>query len=107
MLVLSRKPGEQVVIDGGIVITVTAVSGGKVRIGIEAPKSVPVFRSELVDDPEAVAFQRHWMKADRQMAAAQTADNGAVLSEIGVERPTLSTYSPAGNRQRRRQRIPR
>lgn len=35
MLVLSRKPTEKVVIDGGITITVVAVNGGSVRIGFE------------------------------------------------------------------------
>ena len=47
MLVLSRKVGESVVIEGGIVICVLAVSGGRIRLGIEAPAEVSVRRSEL------------------------------------------------------------
>ena len=63
MVELSRKLGEQVVIGGNIVVTVTQVIGGKVKIGIEAPKDVTVLRSELADEPEAVAFHRQCMEA--------------------------------------------
>jgi carbon storage regulator len=49
MLVLSRKPGEKIHIGTGITITVVAAKGNKVRIGIDAPKDVPVLRSELGD----------------------------------------------------------
>lgn len=48
MLVLTRKPGGKLVIDGGIVLTVLEVRGNQVRIGIEAPLDVPIMRSELV-----------------------------------------------------------
>src|SRR5262249_60725486 len=47
MLVLSRKPGEKVVIDGGITVTVVEVQGNKVRIGIDAPGDVRIVRGEL------------------------------------------------------------
>jgi carbon storage regulator len=49
MLVLSRKPGEKIHIGTGITVTVVATKGNKVRIGIDAPKDVPVLRSELGD----------------------------------------------------------
>jgi len=48
MLVLSRKVNEKIVIDGGIVVTVVKVEGGQVRIGIEAPSHVKVYREELL-----------------------------------------------------------
>ena len=48
MLVLSRKPGEKVVIDGGITVTLVKVSGQQVKIGIEAPADVSILRGELV-----------------------------------------------------------
>jgi carbon storage regulator len=48
MLVLSRKPCEKVAIGGGITITVVAVIGGRVKIGIEAPADVAILRGELV-----------------------------------------------------------
>ena len=47
MLVLSRKTGQQVVIDGGIVVTILAVRGGRIRIGFEAPSAVGIRRAEL------------------------------------------------------------
>jgi len=49
MLVLSRKNGESVVIDGAIKVQVIAVRGKVVRLGIEAPKEVPVHRSEIYE----------------------------------------------------------
>jgi len=48
MLVLSRKRNESVVIDDKIVITVVEVRGDKVRLGIQAPRDVPVHRSEIL-----------------------------------------------------------
>ena len=53
MLVLSRKPGEQVVIGDNIRLTVVEVRGNRVKIGIEAPADVGVFRSELRDWQDA------------------------------------------------------
>jgi carbon storage regulator len=49
MLVLSRKKGESIVISDSIVVTVVDLRNGKVRLGIEAPKEVPVYRKELYD----------------------------------------------------------
>jgi carbon storage regulator len=49
MLVLSRKRGERVVIPGcSVTITVVAVEGNRVRLGIAAPAGVAVLREELV-----------------------------------------------------------
>jgi carbon storage regulator len=47
MLVLTRRPGEQIVIDGNIRLTVVSVKGDRVRIGIEAPPNVRVDREEI------------------------------------------------------------
>lgn len=47
MLVLSRKRNESIVIDGSIVITVVEIRGDKVRLGIEAPREVPIHRQEV------------------------------------------------------------
>ena len=47
MLVLSRKPGEKIHIGSGITVTVIEVQGNKIRLGIDAPEEVPIFRAEL------------------------------------------------------------
>ena len=48
MLVMSRKPEETIVIDGGrVVITVLEIHNGVVRLGVEAPKSVIIHRGEV------------------------------------------------------------
>lgn len=47
MLVLTRKVGEKIQIGNNIVLTVTAVDGNKVRLGINAPPTVEIWRSEL------------------------------------------------------------
>lgn len=52
MLVLSRKTGQSLMIEGGITVTLMEVEGGRVRLGIEAPASVRILRSELVPHPE-------------------------------------------------------
>jgi carbon storage regulator len=48
MLVLSRKLGEKIYIGENICITVVDIDRGKIRLGIEAPRNVPVFRQELL-----------------------------------------------------------
>ena len=47
MLVLTRKSNQSIMIGDDIEISVLAVMGEKVRIGIEAPRSVPIFRREV------------------------------------------------------------
>jgi carbon storage regulator len=52
MLVLTRKLGEEIVIDGDIRVTVVEVANGRVKLGIVAPKSVRVDRSEVREQRE-------------------------------------------------------
>lgn len=47
MLALSRKKKEAIIINNNIEITILEIKGDQVKIGIEAPKSVPVYRKEL------------------------------------------------------------
>jgi carbon storage regulator len=49
MLVLSRKIGERILLGNGVVVTVLNVTGGRVRLGIEAPQAVRILREELAD----------------------------------------------------------
>ena len=69
MLVLSRKRNEQIVIAENIVITVVDIRGDKVRLGIEAPKSVPVHRKEVYE-----AIQREKEREPNQESACDSAD---------------------------------
>ncbi len=50
MLILSRKPGESIVIDGRIKVTIVRTEGEAVKVGIEAPPEVPVHRKEVYDE---------------------------------------------------------
>jgi carbon storage regulator len=49
MLVLTRRPGESIVIGQDIVITVIEIKGGQVRIGIDAPREIDVYREEIYE----------------------------------------------------------
>lgn len=49
MLVLSRKKDESIIINDDIVITVVEIRGDKVRLGIQAPREIPIHRSEVYD----------------------------------------------------------
>ena len=51
MLVLSRKAGEQIIIGDNICVTVVAVRGNQVRIGINAPGEISIVREELFEPP--------------------------------------------------------
>ena len=54
MLVLSRRPGESVVVGDDVTITVLEVRGDVIRIGIDAPRSVAVHRAELLEQLKSV-----------------------------------------------------
>ena len=47
MLALSRKKGEAIIVNNDIEITVLEIKGDQVKVGISAPKSVPVYRKEV------------------------------------------------------------
>ena len=53
MLVLSRKLGEKITIGDRIVVTVVKLGNGQVRLGIEAPPEIAVFREEISPRPHA------------------------------------------------------
>ncbi len=50
MLVLTRKPGESIIIDGRIIVKVVRLDGDAVRIGIEAPPDVLIHRQEIYQE---------------------------------------------------------
>lgn len=53
MLVLSRKLGQKIIINENIVITIVDIARGKIRIGIDAPREIPVMREELLKNAES------------------------------------------------------
>ena len=50
MLILSRKPGESIIIDGRITVKIMRLEGDVVKVGIEAPIHVPVHRHEVYEE---------------------------------------------------------
>ena len=71
MLVLSRKKNESIVINNDITIVVVEIRGDKVRLGVEAPKEVPVHRREVYD-----AIRRNELAEGK--AASEADANGKV-----------------------------
>lgn len=62
MLVLSRKPGEKLVVGKGITVTVVEVNGSRVRVGIEAPDDLRILRAELACwQTEAVDIEEEYL----------------------------------------------
>ena len=49
MLIVTRKPGEKIMLGDEIVVHVMEIVGNSVRVGIEAPRSIPVYREEIWD----------------------------------------------------------
>lgn len=71
MLILSRRPGEQLLIGDDILVEVLEVSGAQVRLGITAPREVAVLREELLDEPLV------WMDSDLVRRAKRAAGDGS------------------------------
>ncbi len=76
MLILTRRPGERVVIGDNILITVMGVSGHTVRLGIEAPEGISIYREEI------------WLAVKEENRAAAAADPESL--------PTSPPPPPAG-----------
>ena len=66
VLVLTRKRDERIVIGTDIVITVVSVKGSHVAVGVDAPRQVPVLRSELANDENQ---RRRYSNAPSEIAA--------------------------------------
>ena len=75
MLVLTRKSNQSIMIGDDIEISVLAVMGEKVRIGIEAPRSVPVFRREVYVEIKEEGDES-WERPDLDRALLALQDTG-------------------------------
>jgi carbon storage regulator len=73
MLILTRRPGERVVIGDDILVTVMGVSGHTVRLGIAAPSGVPIYREEI------------WLAVKEENRAAAAASVDALPAKAPVE----------------------
>lgn len=86
MLVLSRRINEEIVIDNHIRIRVVQVAGGKVRIGIEAPRDVAIHRAELELRPEEHADAQPLLESVA-VATGAVARRSATSLSLAARRP--------------------
>ena len=98
MLMITRRAGERVIVGGNIVITLVEVSGQTARIGIEAPKSMPIFREEIW-----VEVMRE-NEAAAQAASAKLPDIVPPLAPPATSRRTAGRELSAARRRARRRR---
>lgn len=70
MLALTRKKGESIILNNDIEISILELRGDQVKIGISAPKEVPVYRKEV------------YLQIQKENEAASSADSLAALREI-------------------------
>jgi len=128
MLVLTRKPKQQIQLGPDITITILQVKGQAVRVGIEAPRSVCVLRTELaqrlidgVDDPTVTAALEKFVREkeisedpaneDNNGRSTRSANGSLRCRAPRVDRaPVISSYSSTGPasflRPRRRRGAP-
>ncbi len=71
MLIITRRPGEKIMLGDDVVIEVMEASGSSVRIGIDAPKSIPVYREEI------------WAAVKEENAAAAAASDVEAVPDQG------------------------
>lgn len=73
MLALSRKKDESIIINNDIEITILEVKGDQVKIGVKAPKSVPVYRKEIYVQME---------ESNKEAAKSVTKDGAEILKKL-------------------------
>jgi carbon storage regulator len=83
MLILTRRPGERVVIGDEILVTVMSVSGHTVRLGIAAPEGVPIYREEI------------WLAVKEENRAAAAAMADAIPTTAPTAEPPAAGEPPA------------
>ncbi len=89
MLVLSRKVGEVITVGNSVKITVLSYDRGIVRLGIEAPKNIPVHRKEIYDK----IIELNKISARTKLAELKNALNSAGISYKTTEKDVLSDSS--------------
>lgn len=69
MLALTRKVGEQIIIDDNIVLTIVEIKGETIRVAIEAPKKIKIYRGEIYD---AIVNENKMAAAPQNVAGLET-----------------------------------
>lgn len=75
MLVLTRKKDESIIINDNIEVTIVEASGGQVKIGIDAPRSIDIYRKEVYEEIEA---------ANKEAATQKIGSLDELLKKLGI-----------------------
>jgi carbon storage regulator len=102
MLVLTRKPGETVIIGGDIRLTVVSLGPGRVKIGVEAPKWMTVDRGEVHE--RKVAEERAVSGGVEAALPVELVEGKAVKNRIADKLPPEPQAEPPGGRLPRKPR---
>jgi carbon storage regulator len=90
MLILSRKPGESIVIDGRIIVKIVRLEGDIVKLGIEAPAEIPVHRQEVYAE-----IQKNNLEAMTDTKASLPRLAVSAKSALSSKSKSAATISPS------------
>ncbi len=84
MLVLTRKMMESIIIGDNITVTIVDIGSGQVRVGIDAPREIRVFRKEVYDEIRAAAQESAQSVAASKQISGHVGDLGASKKTAGL-----------------------